>query len=407
MKKLRKVFLFSIICSIAIADTNNLEILQKDKKELRELEKQSIETNYETLKNDWIGTIDISSSVNRNHSFDKDKSDDGRYGKTARIGFTQSIFESGGIMLTIQYAKDKLKYDLLSWQNQNQQLLQTIYTTLLDIKKLKLQIAQSKYRLENKDIELIIKKIQYEAGKTDIIELNNAVMSKNNQFKENISLENTLKEKEYELSKYTDLKSDEIEIIDFDVVSKDDFINNNIDILQEDSKIDMMNTNYKKVKTNYLPKVSLSSNASYSSSDSEFNKMARNTNKDDAQSTASLTLSMPLFDYNRSNKIQEAKIDYLKQKIQVNDLKNEVAFDYEQTLNQIDTYEKHIKTIEENIRLYDDLISANQISNDAGMTSEYDLDILKNTKLINEYDMVINDINIKLQYAKLYFKIKG
>ncbi|RBQ29639.1 TolC family protein [Aliarcobacter vitoriensis] len=404
---MHKIFLFSIFCSIALANTNNLDILQKDKKELRELEKESIQTDYDILKNDWIGTIDISSSVNRNHNFDKDRTDDSRYGKSARIGFSQDIFRSGGILLSIDYAKDKLKYDLLSWENQNQQILQTIYTTLLDIKKLKLQIAQSKYRLENRDIELIIKKIQYEAGKTDIIELNNAVMLKNNQYKENISLENSLKEKEYELSKYTELKYDEIEILDFSEVSKDDFINNNLDILQEDSKVDMLNTNYKKTKTNYLPKVSLSTNANYNSSDSDFSRMSRDTRKDDAQSTTSLTLSMPLFDYNRSNKIQLAKIDYLKQKIQVNDLKNEVAYDYEQILNQIDTYEKHIKTIEENIRLYDDLISANQISNDAGMTSEFDLDILKNTKLINEYDMIINDINIKLQYAKLYFKIKG
>jgi hypothetical protein len=54
-----------------------------------------------------------------------------------------------------------------------------MYDTLLEITKLKFQIIQGKYQLENKDIELIIKKIQYEAGKTDIVELNNAVMSKN------------------------------------------------------------------------------------------------------------------------------------------------------------------------------------------------------------------------------------
>ncbi|MFY9081041.1 TolC family protein, partial [Aliarcobacter butzleri] len=137
------------------------------------------------------------------------------------------------------------------------------------------------------------------------------------------------------------------------------------------------------------------------------NIMIRDTNKDDAQSSASLTLSMPLYDYNKSNKLQEAKLNYLKQKSSVNDLKNEVAYDYEQILNQINTYEKQNKTIAENIRLYDDLIAANKISNEAGMTSVYDLDILRNTKQINEYDLIINDINIKLQYSKLYFKIKG
>uniref|UniRef100_UPI0018696DE0 TolC family protein n=1 Tax=Aliarcobacter butzleri TaxID=28197 RepID=UPI0018696DE0 len=199
----------------------------------------------------------------------------------------------------------------------------------------------------------------------------------------------------------------EIEILDFNNVSKEDFINQNLDILQEDSKVEMLNTNYKKIKTNYLPKVALSTNASYRNSDEKENIMIRDTNKDDAQSSASLTLSMPLYDYNKSNKLQEAKLNYLKQKSSVNDLKNEIAYDYEQILNQINTYEKQNKTIAENIRLYDDLIAANKISNEAGMTSVYDLDILRNTKKINEYDLIINDINIKLQYSKLYFKIKG
>ncbi|MFW0713388.1 TolC family protein [Aliarcobacter butzleri] len=404
---MRKIIVCSLFCSLAFA--NNLDLLQKDKKESRELEKQYIESSYESLKNDWIGSIDFSSGLSQTHSFsdESDKNKSNKFEKSASIGFKQSIYESGGIEFTIQYAKDKFKYDLLSWENQNSQILQSMYDTLLEISKLKFQIIQGKYQLENKDIELIIKKIQYEAGKTDIVELNNAVMSKNTQIKSNIALENSLKDKEFELSKYTDLKYDEIEILDFNNVSKEDFINQNLDILQEDSKVEMLNTNYKKIKTNYLPKVELSTNASYRNSDEKENIMIRDTNKDDAQSSASLTLSMPLYDYNKSNKLQEAKLNYLKQKSSVNDLKNEIAYDYEQILNQINTYEKQNKTIAENIRLYDDLIAANKISNEAGMTSVYDLDILRNTKQINEYDLIINDINIKLQYSKLYFKIKG
>ena len=48
----------------------------------------------------------------------------------------------------------------------------------------------------------------------------------------------------------------------------------------------------------------------------------------------------------------------------------------------------------------------NQSSNSAGMTADYDLEVLQNTKKINEYDLQINDVNKKLQYSKLYFKTK-
>ncbi|MFY4842886.1 TolC family protein, partial [Aliarcobacter butzleri] len=77
---------------------------------------------------------------------------------------------------------------------------------------------------------------------------------------------------------------------DFNNVTKEDFINKNIDILREDSKVEMLYTNYKNMKTNYLPKVALSTTASYSNSDEKEHTMIRDTNNEDAQSSASLTL---------------------------------------------------------------------------------------------------------------------
>jgi outer membrane protein TolC len=388
-KSLRKIFIYSLFFSFALA--NNLEILQNDKKELRNLEKKSIETSYESLKNNWISPIDISSNLNRSHST---SSDNDKFSKSVSIGFTQSIYQSGGIEFSIQYAKDKLKYDLISWKNDNNLLLQSIYETLLEISKLKLEIEQSQYKLENKNIESIIKRIQYEAGTLDIIDLNNAIISKNTQFKENISLQNSLKDKKYELSKYTNLKYEEIEILDFKNISKEDFLKNNLELIQEDSKIEMLNTSYKQTKTDYLPKVSLSSNLSYSHNDD----LNMNSDNYGDSSSLGLVLSVPLYDYNKSSKLQESKLEYLKQRIQVNDLKSELSYSYEQILNEIDTYEQYNKTIDENIKIYDDLILINKSSNEAGMTSVYDLD---------EYDLGINNINIKQLYSKLYFKIKG
>lgn len=380
---------------------NNLELLQKDKKELRNMDKKSIEASYESLKNDWISPITISSSLSRDHSF---SSKSGSFGKSVSIGFTQSIFESGGIELGIKYAKDKYKSELLSWENENYQIMQTVYETLLQIKKINLQIEQSSYKMQNKEIELLLKRIQYEAGDVDIIDLNNAIISKNSQFKENISLKNSLKDLEYELSKYTDLKYQEIEILDFKDISKEDFVNKNLELLLEKSKIEMLNTSYKQTKASYLPKVSASVRGSYSNSDDFYSSSQREASN---SGSASLSLSAPLYDYNKSNKLQESKIEYLKQNLQLNDLKRDLSYEYEQILNQIDTYEEYKKTINENIKLYDDLLFVNNSSNSAGMTSTYDLDILKNTKKINEYDLAINDVNTKLEYSKLYFKTKG
>lgn len=402
---MRKLFIFLLTFTYLFANEDGLELLKDDKKEYRKLDKESILKKYDYSKNSWIGTINLDASVSTTHPFDKSKDDN--YSKQASIGFTQSLFESGGIWSKIDNAKSTFDYDLLSWENENSELLLSIYSTLLEIKKLKYQQFQNRIKYENKDIELIIKKIQYEAGKSDIIELNNAVMSKNIAYRDVISVENSLKQKELELAKYTDLKYENIEILDFKPISKEDFLEKNFSLLKEDARVAILNSSYKIDRSKYLPKLTLNANARYSNTKDDFNNMLSDTRKEDSQSTASLNFSMPLFDYNMSSKLQESKIEVLKQQTYLNDLKSDIESDFEQILTKIDTYEKISKSIDDNIKLYEDLIKANRVSNQAGMTASYDLEILENSKKINEYDLLINDINILQEYSKLYFKIRG
>lgn len=402
---MRKLFIFLLTFTYLFANEDGLKLLKDDKKEYRKLDKESILKKYDYSKNSWIGTINLDASVSTTHPFDKSKDDN--YSKQASIGFTQSLFESGGIWSKIDNAKSTFDYDLLSWENENSEILLSIYSTLLEIKKLKYQQFQNRIKYENKDIELIIKKIQYEAGKSDIIELNNAVMSKNIAYRDVISVENSLKQKELELAKYTDLKYENIEILDFKPISKEDFLEKNFSLLKEDARVAILNSSYKIDRSKYLPKLTLNANARYSNTKDDFNNMLSDTRKEDSQSTASLNFSMPLFDYNMSSKLQESKIEVLKQQTYLNDLKSDIESDFEQILTKIDTYEKISKSIDDNIKLYEDLIKANRVSNQAGMTASYDLEILENSKKINEYDLLINDINILQEYSKLYFKIRG
>ena len=45
---MRKILIYSLFCNFALA--NGLDVLQNDKKELRNLEKKIIETSYKSLK---------------------------------------------------------------------------------------------------------------------------------------------------------------------------------------------------------------------------------------------------------------------------------------------------------------------------------------------------------------------
>jgi hypothetical protein len=49
---------------------NELDILQKDKKEIRDIEKQTIEKKYDASKDEWIGKINLSSDLSKGNSAD-------------------------------------------------------------------------------------------------------------------------------------------------------------------------------------------------------------------------------------------------------------------------------------------------------------------------------------------------
>lgn len=389
-----------LVCLSSLLFSNELDVLNPEKKELRDLNNEIIKEDYKLSRDSWLSPINVNSSFERSHSF---SSESDSYSRGIGLSYSQDIFKSGGIFETIEYAKKKLVSDLLAWEVENYTILQSVYENIFNILKTRLELEQSEYELKNASIELDLRKLEYDNGNVDIVELNDAIMSKNSVSKTKISLQSQLKTYELELSKYTDLSIEEIKMISFDNIKKDLFLENNIDIKYEDSLISVLDVTYEKLKSSYLPQVALSTSLNYSKS----KDMINDENSKNYNGNVGVSISMPLYDPNRSSNIQRAKLDVLVQKSTLNDKKYETSKDYDEVILSIDTYEKTNKIIEENIKLYEDLIDVYTSSNESGITSDYDLDVLKNTKKINEYDIAINDVNIKLEYLALYFKIKG
>lgn len=398
MRLKRAVIVLSLFATLMCAD--DLSLLNKEKQELREVEKKILEQEHEASKNSWISPVNISGSATRNHSFSEESNS---LRKSLSIGFSQSVFESGGIGFTIDYANDKFKSDVLAWENENKQVLLSLYTTLLEINKLNIELKQNRVELENAEIELTLKRIQYENGNSDITELNDAIMAKNNQRQQNVNLENSLKQQKMILAQYTTLKFEEITLLDFSDVDEKGYLNNHIDLLYEDALIQLAQTSYNQQKSEYLPKVSFSASASYTHNED----MVNEEKGDSTDGSVGLTLSMPLYDINKKPTLEKARLEILKQKVTRMDLQNELSQEFQEALSKIDTFKEYNQILKENIVLYGDLIEVNQASNAVGMSSDFDLEILKNTKIINEYGIEINHINMQQEYAKLYFKVKA
>ena len=67
---MKKIIILPLFCSFLFA--NEIELLQKDKKELRQIEKEIIQKKYESAKDEWIGTINLNSTLGKNRDFTED-----------------------------------------------------------------------------------------------------------------------------------------------------------------------------------------------------------------------------------------------------------------------------------------------------------------------------------------------
>ncbi len=375
---------------------DEVSLLNKEQSKIIEIEKLKIINERDVAKHNWISPWSIRSSINKNSSVSDAKSTT----KKVSIGFSQDIFKSGGIGFLIDYGDKKYTYNLLNIDDGYMQLVHEIYDDVLEIKKLELQIKQNTLSLENIDIEIYIKKLQYENGKLDLVELNKALIQKNNTQKEKISLKNSLKNKMEDLSKLTEIKHGEIEVLDFKEIQKEQFLKYSTALNLEDAKEDMLLKSYKKEKSDYMPSVSLSGEYGYSQSD--YDTLDAKAQGD--YYSMGLSLLIPL-DYFQNSKTGISKKEYLMQQEQKKITKKEIDAEYEKSMNQIDIYKEHNEILKNNMKLYDELIEISSLKVKAGYASEYDLDILKNTSKSDEVQMQINSIDIKRQWAMLYFKM--
>ena len=374
------------------------DLINKSREDILNLQKDKIVDQYNSLKNNWISPWSIQSSINKNRSITNIDTTT----KKISIGFSQDIFRSGGINFSIQYANEKYKQDLYELEIEYSTLLYDIYYTVLQIEKLKMQIDQNEYGMQNQDIEIYKKKIQYEAGKVDIVELNNALMGKNTQIKENIRLKNSLNNKLKELSGYSDLKYDEVELISFKSIEKEKFLSSNLSLKIQQAKESVSKKVYQKDKSGYLPSLSLKGEYGYIQSENH----TLDTTSEGDQSSIGVYLSIPI-DYFKSSKLNLSKKEHLIQKNRTKILKKEMLVEYEQRINNIKLYEEHNKILNNNIQLYDELLSIVLVKVKNGYGSQYDADLLINTKKIDMLELKINEISVQEQLALLFFKMKG
>lgn len=369
---------------------SDLSILHQEKQEIQNYKLQEIESSYQNEKYNWINPLTLSISANRNKSANSSAIDEKQ---NASIGMSQDIFRFGGIDYAISYANANKEVKILNLEIENATYFQQIYTAILTIKKLKLQLEQSQYRLKNNELDIFLKKEQYKKGIADITLLNNAIMSKNTELKNIITIEQSITIQEKELAKLTPLRYDKIAIPNFVFLEKENFLKSNYQINQASLETKATEAQLKITNSNYLPHLTFNGEVGYQEYthyyDGDYYNMG-------------LKLSLPL-DFNKKTTIEQSKIATLKQKVALEDKKIEQLVNYEEIVSNIKNYKEYQEITKRDIELYKEILDMTQKGFEAGYKTGYDLQIIQNTQHIDTIEVNIYEMNIELELIKLHY----
>lgn len=393
---LRTAVSLALISSVYADDTT---LLSPQKKDYYEFQQHQIDASYDKLRYDWLSPMNLraSSIYEKTATFG---AKDTR--QTLSAGIAQDLFRSGGITYAIEYAHAKKEADTLALDKEIAGLNQQLINAVLTYRKNAIALQQSDIRLKNTQIEIFLKRKQYEAGDLDITFLNNALMAQSNELKNNTSLRYALAEQKYEAAKLSDLSVESVSIPTYSLTKKEAFLEEGWNIRYSQALSQSAAQQYGQIKSMYLPKLTLIADAGYQRYD------AQSGIATDYQGNfydAGLQLSVPLT-YNSSAASQEAQALYLKQQAFTADTKRQMNAMYDQTLALIESYQQTIHITQNNLKYYDELLGATKAAVNAGYKAGYDLQTLQNTRSIEELEIQINEINIQIQLSQLHYQMR-
>lgn len=362
----------------------NSEILTSTQKEILDTQKKIIEEDSKINQKDWLSNINISSS----YSKDENNIDS----KDLTINYEQDIFRFGAISNIIDAAKIQKQYDLLNLNITFDEYFNNIYTNVLNIKLIDLQIQKQDLTIKNKRISLEITKDEYNNGQTDVTTLNDMIMELNSLQESLVNYESSKQNYINNLKIYSNLDYKNIEIPPLKQKALEDYLNSSKEIQLQDFNQELSKLEYKIKKAEYLP--TLSVNTSY-------NKNLDNQDKDESYNYG-LTLSMPI-DFSSLNQKEKYKLNYLLAKKQKEQKTTEKNSEYETVIENIKKYSKLDKIARDDIVLYEELLQNVNAEYQAGYKAKEDVDILSNTKKIRELDSQLYDIYTQIELISLNF----
>ena len=228
-----KLFFLLIFSSVLLTSLNAADsiesVLSNNRLEIFDLSRKKADEDSSILEKDWINQVIYKLSKDYGEEYDTLKS---------TISISQPIFKSGGIYKAIKFAKASKKYAHLDIISQKKALIKDTVALLFRIKQQDISIEKQSLLIKNANIDIGRKREQVLSGLIDASFLDNSILDANTK-------KNRLLELNYEkfelINNFNTLSSapyDSFNIPKLEILDKDNFIRNNLNVLKITADID-------------------------------------------------------------------------------------------------------------------------------------------------------------------------
>lgn len=368
--------------------------LSTEKEAMFQHQSEQINASREKMRYEWISPLILKGQSGTEHSVL------GSTAKRSSVGasISQDLFRSGGIEYSISYADSKSEADHISLYKTIASLYEEICLNVLKYRKNLLLTRQSDLKLKNNEIEIFLKRKQYEAGAVDITLLNRALMDKSTELKNNASLQSENRQLINTHQRMSDTPIDSINLPIFALITKETFVNDALSLKYDNALSRSKADQYDLTRSSYLPTLALNADGGLQSYDAD---TLQNTVHGNYYS-AYLSLSIP-FSYTAGASREESLADLLAQKAKSADTKRQITADYNNAIERIENHNRLIQIFQTNLSYYDELIETTKTAVESGYKAGYDLITLQNTREIESIEIELQKLNIQIELAKLHF----
>jgi len=373
---------------------NVLSNLQKKNLEIQK--QSSIQQSIQTKKS-WINPVILQYTVYKSNTLKPNT----QILSTYTISLNQPIFKSGAIYYSIKYANILKNYNLENLSLEKKTLIKNAYSLALDYKINELNKKIILLQIQNAKIDIKRKKEEYEKGTLDMTFLNNALLSLNSLRLSLKDLEYSNQEIIYQFKNISDMNIKNVNIDLFKILPQKEYVNNNLKLNLSKKQKKINYDLYKMQIGNMLFSVFINASLTYQKTHYTNQFPGFEDSKQNFYNVG-IGISLPL-DVSANNKIENAKLQYLKSGVDILQTKRELVNNYKKILKQIKYLNDKIAIYKDNIKIYNSLISSTKDSIKAGNATLDDLEILQNSQQTNFLNIKILKLQIQKLLLNLYY----